>query len=153
MVDRLAERVRPAKPKPRPREHDTPRRVDRVAPVLRSVPERVAAPARAPFVALVVLLLGGGLVALLLLNVALAQDSYRLHQLQKQTALQSEQKAALQQQVAARQAPAVLAKRAEGLGMVPADDPGFIDLSKGTARGKPHPAHGGPTAGAGSGHG
>lgn len=139
MVDRLAERVRPAER----REPDAPRRVDRVGPMLRVVPERVAAPARAPFVALVVLLLGGGLVALLLLNVALAQDSYRLHQLQKQTALQAEQKAALQQQVAAEQAPDVLAKRAEDLGMVPANDPGFIDLSTGKVRGKPRPAHGG----------
>lgn len=149
MVDRLAERVRPVEP----REHGTARRVDRVTPVLRTVPERVAAPARAPFVALVVLLLAGGLVALLLLNVALAQDSYRMHQLQKQTALQAEQKAALQQQVAAEQAPGMLAKRAEGLGMVPANDPGFIDLSKGKARGKPRPARGGRPGLAGSGDG
>lgn len=142
MVDRLAERVRPAEPRDRGTAHKVP-------PVLRVVPERVAAPARAPFVALVVLLLAGGLVALLLLNVALAQDSYRLHQLQKQTALQAEQKAALQQQVAAEQAPGVLAKRAEGLGMVPAGDAGVIDVSTGKARGRPRPAHGG----AGSGNG
>lgn len=149
MVDRLAERVRPAEP----RDRGAARRVDRVAPVLRVVPERVAASARAPFVALVVLLLAGGLVALLLLNVALAQDSYRLHQLQKQTALQTEQRAALQQQVAAEQAPGVLAKRAEGLGMVPAGDPGYLDLSTGKARGRPHPAHRGPAGGTGSGNG
>lgn len=118
------------------------RRTER-APVLRVVPERVAATGRAPFVLLVVALLGGGLVALLVLNVALAQDSYRLHELQKRTSLLAEQRSTLERQVAAESAPGVLAEKAERQGMVPAGDPAFIDVSKGKVHGKAQKARAG----------
>lgn len=109
-------------------------------PALRAVPEQVARPARAPFVVLVVGVLGAGLVGLLLLNIVLAQDSYRLHRLQQTTGLLAEQQARLQQQVAAQSAPASLAAKAERLGMVPAGPPAFLEVPNGKVRGEPEPA-------------
>lgn len=124
-----------------------PRRAERAAPVLRVVPERVAATGRAPFVLLVVGLLAGGLVALLVLNVALAQDAYRLHELQKRTSLLAEQRGTLERQVAAESAPGVLAEKAERQGMVPAGDPAFIDVAKGKVHGKARKAGSGSDTG------
>lgn len=84
-----------------------------------------ARPTRAPFVILISALLAAGLVALLLLNTLLAQDSFAMHALQKQTATLSDDEQALAQAVAREQTPQSLAQRAAGLGMVPAPNPVF----------------------------
>ncbi|WP_370064650.1 hypothetical protein [Streptacidiphilus sp. MAP5-3] len=81
---------------------------------------------RGPFALLVILLLSGGLIALLMLNTAVSQGSFTLSQLQQHTtSLQNEQQG-LQQQIDGWSAPEALAARARGLGMVPGSNPAFL---------------------------
>ncbi len=114
------------------------------APVTRSRPGRLrlvpplrtGAP-RAPFVLLLGTLLVGGLVGLLVLHTALAEDSFRLHDLKVRSALLTDRGQALEQQVAAEAAPRRLAARAEAMGMVRSENPAFIRLSDGKVLGRP----------------
>ena len=104
---------------------------------LRLVPPlRTGAP-RAPFVVLLGTLLVGGLAGLLYLHTALAEDSFRLHDLKNRSALLSDREQALEQQVALEAAPRRLAAKAEALGMVRSENPVFIRLSDGKVLGRP----------------
>ncbi|MEU9153070.1 septum formation initiator family protein [Streptomyces sp. NPDC048417] len=95
--------------------------------------------ARTPFVLLVVLLLGGGLIGLLVLNSALSEGSFRLDDLQKQTKNLTDEEQALQRDIDAYSAPDALQRRARELGMVPGGDPAFLG-SDGTVKGVPSSA-------------
>ena len=95
--------------------------------------------ARTPFVLLVVLLLGGGLIGLLVLNSALSEGSFRLDDLQKQTKNLTDEEQALQRDIDAYSAPDALQRRARELGMVPGGDPAFLDPN-GTVKGVPSAA-------------
>ncbi|MGW4906808.1 hypothetical protein [Streptomyces sp. NPDC004270] len=95
--------------------------------------------ARTPFVLLVVLLLGGGLIGLLVLNSALSEGSFKLDDLQKQTKNLTDEEQALQRDIDAYSAPDALQRRASELGMVPGGDPVFLG-SDGTVKGVPSPA-------------
>ncbi|MFJ6702671.1 MULTISPECIES: septum formation initiator family protein [unclassified Streptomyces] len=95
--------------------------------------------ARTPFVLLVVLLLGGGLICLLVLNSALSEGSFRLDDLQKQTKNLTDEEQALQRDIDAYSAPDALQRRARELGMVPGGDPVFLG-SDGTVKGVPSTA-------------
>ncbi|MFJ9633005.1 septum formation initiator family protein [Streptomyces sp. NPDC101175] len=95
--------------------------------------------ARTPFVLLVVLLLGGGLIALLVLNSALSEGQFKLDDLQKQTKSLTDEEQALQRDVDAYSAPDALQRRAHELGMVPGGDPAFLDPD-GTVKGVPEQA-------------
>ncbi|GAO12727.1 septum formation initiator family protein [Streptomyces lydicamycinicus] len=92
--------------------------------------------ARTPFVLLIVVLLGSGLITLLLLNSALNQGSFELSKLEKQTEELTDEQQALQQDVDAYSAPGALEQRARKLGMVPGGTPVFL-LPDGTVRGRP----------------
>lgn len=98
---------------------------------LRLVPARALRPRRAPFVVLVLLLLGFGLVGLLALNTALQQGSFELTELERETALLRDRHAVLADDVARRSAPGVLAERARSLGMVPNEAPVFLQVDPG----------------------
>jgi cell division protein FtsB len=98
--------------------------------------------ARTPFVLLVVLLLGGGLIGLLVLNSALSEGAFQLDDLQKETKSLTDEEQALQRDVDAYSAPDALQRRARELGMVPGGDPVFLDPD-GTVKGVPSPAAGG----------
>jgi cell division protein FtsB len=100
---------------------------------------------RTPFVLLVVVLLGSGLIALLLLNSSLNQGSFELSRLEKQTDDLSDERQALQQEVDRLSAPDALERRARELGMVPGGSPAFLNPD-GSVRGAPAPASGGPSA-------
>jgi len=108
---------------------------------------------RGPFAALVVLILAGGLIALLMLNTALNQGSFQLSQLQQRTNSLTDERQGLQQQINAWSAPDALAARAQQLGMVPgANNPAFLQ-DNGTVLGRPSRLDGSaalptPTAGA-----
>lgn len=102
-------------------------------------PPRLRAP-KAPFVVLVLALLGGGLVALLLLNTALAQGAFTLHDLQRRGVTLTETQQALERQLADEQQPGALARRAKALGMVPGGVPAFVRLPGGKILGRPHTA-------------
>ncbi|MFG2962492.1 MULTISPECIES: septum formation initiator family protein [unclassified Streptomyces] len=95
--------------------------------------------ARTPFVLLVVVLLGGGLIGLLVLNSALSEGSFRLDDLQKQTKNLTDEEQALQRDIDAYSAPDALQRRARELGMVPGGDPAFLGPD-GTVKGVPSPA-------------
>ncbi|WP_405643051.1 septum formation initiator family protein [Streptomyces sp. NBC_00019] len=92
--------------------------------------------ARTPFVLLVVLLLGGGLIGLLVLNSALSEGSFKLDDLQKETKSLTDQEQALQRDIDSYSAPDALQRRARELGMVPGGDPAFLDPD-GTVKGVP----------------
>ncbi|WP_328687395.1 septum formation initiator family protein [Streptomyces caniferus] len=91
--------------------------------------------ARTPFVVLIVVLLGSGLITLLLLNSALNQGSFELSKLEKKTDELTDEQQALQQEVDAYSAPGALERRARRLGMVPGGSPAFL-LPDGTVRGR-----------------
>lgn len=93
---------------------------------------------RGPFAALVVLILTGGLIALLLLNTALNQGSFQLTKLQQQTSRLTDERQGLQQQIGAWSAPDALSARARQLGMVPGGNPAFL-RDDGTVQGSPTP--------------
>ncbi|MEE1943337.1 hypothetical protein V1L54_28700 [Streptomyces sp. TRM 70361] len=111
----------------------------RLARLARLVPAgNPAGPARTPFVLLVVVLLGSGLLTLLLLNAAVNQGSFELSELEKRTEELTDEEQALQQELDSYSAPGDLAEKARELGLVPGGNPAFI-LPDGTVRGAPSP--------------
>ncbi|MEV0741589.1 hypothetical protein AB0I51_37950 [Streptomyces sp. NPDC050549] len=111
----------------------------RAARLARLFPTGPGQAARTPFVLLVVLLLGGGLIGLLVLNSALSEGQFKLDDLQKQTKSLTDEEQALQRDVDAYSAPDALQRRAHELGMVPGGDPAFLDPN-GTVKGVPEQA-------------
>ncbi|MEU3524417.1 septum formation initiator family protein [Streptomyces sp. NPDC038707] len=111
----------------------------RAARLARLLPAGRAQAARTPFVLLVVLLLGGGLIGLLVLNSALSEGSFKLADLQKRTKTLTDEEQALQRDIDAYSAPDALQRRARELGMVPGGDPAFL-APDGTVKGVPSPA-------------
>ncbi|GAB3597907.1 hypothetical protein GCM10027446_26830 [Angustibacter peucedani] len=95
---------------------------------------------RTVFVVLCLLLLVGGLLSLLLINTALAQGSFTLHDLQNTSDELGDHEQSLRQDIAVQGAPARLAARATALGMVPSDTAAFLRLSDGKLLGVAHPA-------------
>ena len=112
----------------------------RPARYLHLVTRRRAQAARGPFLVAVVALLLTGLLALLVLNTVLAQDAFRLHQLQVDGRALADREQALARQVSDLQSPHSLAARATALGMVPGGSPAFLRLSDGKVLGRPEPA-------------
>jgi hypothetical protein len=86
---------------------------------------------RAPFILLLVGLLGGALVSLLVISTTLAQGSYRITSLQQQNANLAKQEQLLAQQVAQASSPAQIAQKAEEFGMRPNPALQFINLKTG----------------------
>jgi len=107
---------------------------------LRVVPPVAFSAPRAPFVLLVLALVGAGLVGLLLLNTAINENAFRLYDLQadqKALDLREEQ---LQREVATLESTRTLDAKARALGLVPAGPPAFIRLPDGRVLGVPVPA-------------
>ena len=104
---------------------------------LRLVPQRRSSASKAPFAVVLVVVLGGGLLGLLLLNTLVAQDSFRLHQLAQESRELQQREEQLAGQLEANQAPSALAARASRLGMVPGGPPVFLRLPDGRVLGKP----------------
>ncbi|MEU6425298.1 hypothetical protein ABZ860_05320 [Microbispora sp. NPDC046973] len=91
-------------------------------------------PPRAPFVLLVVGLMCGGLVTLLLLNVVLSQDSFRLSDLQSSIDELHEQAAEQENQLRQWTQPNAVKEQAAGQGLERDDSaPKFIDAGGGAA--------------------
>jgi hypothetical protein len=107
------------------------------------VPSGTSQAARAPFVLLVVLLLGSGLLTLLMLNASLNQGSFKLSKLEKQTEELTDEQQALEQEVDSYSAPGTLEQRARELGLVPGGNPAFLGPD-GKVKGSPEPASGDP---------
>ncbi|MCX4732601.1 septum formation initiator family protein [Streptomyces sp. NBC_01363] len=108
----------------------------RAARLARLMPAGPSNAARTPFVLLVVVLLGGGLITLLVLNSALNEGSFRLSELKKRTTELTDEQQALQHDVDNYSKPDALERRARELGMVPGGSPAFLNPD-GTVRGVP----------------
>lgn len=87
-----------------------------------------------PFVALCVTIIVGTLVAVLLLNTTMAAGAYQGRDLIIETASLLEEKADLLLELEAHAAPQNLVEQAVGLGMVQANEVGYISLNDGTVR-------------------
>ncbi|CAL9561012.1 hypothetical protein [Streptomyces sp. enrichment culture] len=111
----------------------------RAARLARLLPAGRARAARTPFVLLVVLLLGGGLIGLLVLNSALSEGAFELDDLKRDTKNLTDEEQALQRDIDAHSAPDALQRRARDLGMVPGGDPAFL-APDGSIKGVPGPA-------------
>src|SRR5512142_2769987 len=86
---------------------------------------------RAPFILLLVGLLGGALVSLLVISTTLAQGAFRITHLQEQNANLAREQQTLTNEVAQAGNPAVIARKARQLGMRPNPHLGFIDQKTG----------------------
>jgi hypothetical protein len=75
-----------------------------------------------------------------MLNTTLAENSFVVHDLQRDTAELADREQALEQEVALAGAPHVLAERARGLGMVANTNPVFLDLRDRQVLGVPQQA-------------
>ncbi|MGH3544529.1 MAG: hypothetical protein ACRDPW_01135, partial [Mycobacteriales bacterium] len=95
---------------------------------------------RAPFVCLIVVLIAAGLVGLVILNTAVNSNSFRLHEQSARQKQLDVTEAQLRRDVANLDSPSRLDTEARRLGLIPAGNPGFVDLSTGTISGKPQPA-------------
>jgi hypothetical protein len=104
------------------------------------VPARIATTGTGSFASICVLLLTTGLIALLLLNTALAQGSLELGKLQRESAVLAETAGDYQEQIDRASASGALAKKASQLGMVRANERGYIDLRSGKVTGTAYPA-------------
>lgn len=111
----------------------------RAARLARLIPANRRQAARTPFVLLVVLLLGGGLIGLLVLNSALSEGAFQMDDLQKDTKNLTDEEQALQRDIDSYSAPDALQRRAHELGMVPGGDPAFLNPD-GTVKGVPSAA-------------
>ncbi|WP_019630727.1 hypothetical protein [Actinomadura atramentaria] len=100
-------------------------------------PARTANPPRAPFVLLVVALLGGALVSLLLLNTVLAEDAFTLTRLQQNNKILAQQKQGLEEEIAREESPESLERKAKDLRMKQPDTLAFVDGETGRPIGGP----------------
>ena len=117
----------------------TPRRGPAPTP-LRVIPSSIARTGNGTFATICIALLTAGLIALLLLNTALAQGSLALGDLQRESARLSDTAGNLQEDIDRASATGALARSAAELGMVRMNTRGYIDLAKGTVTGEPEPA-------------
>ena len=109
-------------------------------PTLRVVAAPVAERGRAVFVLGALALLVAGLVTLLLVNTALAQGSFRLHDLRARSGELADQSQALREDIAQQASPQRLSSKAAALGMVPSGSVAFLRLSDGRVLGVAEPA-------------
>ncbi|MEU1982625.1 hypothetical protein [Nocardia sp. NPDC019395] len=100
---------------------------------------------RVPFVAAILAMFGCGLALTLVLTTRAAEDSYHLSDAREANRVLSDERAALQREVAAADSAPELATRARELGMIPADDPARLVVAPDgtvTVIGEPAPAQG-----------
>lgn len=95
---------------------------------------------RVPFAALVLTVLGLGLVGLLVLNTSLQQGAFHARDLEGRAQALTDTREALQVEVAELREPQRVASRAAAMGMVPNDSPAFLRLSDGEVLGHATPA-------------
>jgi hypothetical protein len=72
-----------------------------------------------------------GLLALLVINTALAQDAFILKDLKQQAQVLTDQREAILREVARKSSPDQLSQSAAKLGMVASNNPRFLDMSAG----------------------
>ena len=106
------------------------------------VPRTRAQAARMPFVALVTLVLLGGVVGLLLFNTSMQQSSFAATALEGQATTLAARQQSLQMDLDRLRNPQRIAASAQKLGMVQACSPAFLRLGSGAVSGQPCAADG-----------
>ena len=101
------------------------------------VPRRHAHAARMPFVALVSLVLLGGVVGLLLFNTSMQQSSFAATALESRADTLASRQQALEMEIERLRNPQRIATAAQDLGMVQAGNPAFLELGTGEVSGIP----------------
>jgi len=114
-------------------------------PRLRVAPPPPVSVPRAPFAALVVVLVVGGVLGILAVNTKINENAFRLERLQQQQARLDLEKQQLDKQIADAEAPGNLTANARRLGLVDAGEPGYIRLPDGKTLEVPQPATGQPS--------
>jgi hypothetical protein len=99
------------------------------------VPRRRTRAARMPFVALVSMMLLGGVVGLLLFNTSMQQAAFATTALEDQANTLAARQQSLQMDLDRLRNPQRIAKAAVRLGMVQAGSPAFLELGRGRIRG------------------
>ena len=102
---------------------------------------------KAPFVVVVMTVLGTGLVGLILMSTVLQAQSFEAARLDREVASLETQQQAISRDVDRLQSPANVARRALAIGMVPNENPTFLRLSDGKVLGKPKAAEAGSNIG------
>ncbi len=113
-----------------------PRRGPAPVSALRVLPARMASSGNGAFAALCIVLLTTGLIALLVLNTALAQGSLALGSLNRDSARLADAASNLQEEIDVASASGALARSASQLGMVRMGERGYIDLASGAVTGE-----------------
>ncbi len=98
---------------------------------------------KAPFVVVVMTIVGAGLVGLIVMSTVLQAQSYESAKLDREAAVLETQQQAMARDVDRLQSPANVASRAIEIGMVPNANPAFLRLSDGKVLGKPQAAEAG----------
>ncbi|MEV7326951.1 MULTISPECIES: hypothetical protein [Micromonospora] len=115
-------------------------------PRLRVAPPAPVSVPRAPFAALIVVLVVGGVLGILAVNTKINENAFRLEKLQQQQARLDLEKQQLDKQIAEAEAPGNLTAEARRLGLVDAGEPGYVRLPDGKLPlGVPKPATGEPS--------
>ena len=131
---------RPGPPARAGRRGSAERAVERAR--LTVVPRTREQAARMPFVALVTLVLLGGVVGLLLFNTSMQQSSFAATALEGQATTLAARQQSLQMDLDRLRDPQRIATAAQRLGMVQACGPAFVQLGSGAVSGRPCAADG-----------
>ncbi|MEV0810204.1 hypothetical protein [Micromonospora sp. NPDC050200] len=113
-------------------------------PRLRVAPPPPVRVPRAPFAALVVVLVVGGVLGILAVNTKINENAFKLQQLQQQQARLDVDEQQLNKRIEAAEEPGNLTAEARKLGLVEAGEPAYIRLPDGRMIGVPQPANGQP---------
>ncbi len=95
---------------------------------LRVVPRRRTKAARVPFVALVSLVLLGGVIGLLLFNTSMQQAAFATTALEQQAGTLAARQQTLEMELDVLRNPQRVAERAQAMGMVPSGTPAYLLL-------------------------
>jgi cell division protein FtsB len=107
---------------------------------LRVVPRPRPRAARVPFVALVTLVLLGGVIGLLLFNTSMQQAAFATTALEEQARTLTAREQTLRMELDVLRNPQRVAEQAQRMGMVPAHNPAYLQLPSGRVLGEPAPA-------------
>jgi hypothetical protein len=95
---------------------------------------------RTPFVVVLLVVIGTGLVGLILISTAMQAQTFELAKLTAQTRELETTQQTLQREVSELESPEHLGPVAVAHGMVPSQTPVYLQLSDGTVKGSPKPA-------------
>jgi hypothetical protein len=114
-------------------------------PRLRVAPPAPVTVPRAPFVALVLVVVVAGVLGILVLNTKINENAFRLSNLHDQQSSLDQQEQQLSQNLARDESPNSLYADALRFGLVPAGTPAYIQMPDGRVLGVPQPATGAPS--------